>query len=107
MGNFLDYLRRDELYKMDDTTIVIQVLKIEEDLQKKLNVDCIFTSASNGSLNLYYNIFTNMSFKKMRSIKKYFLDNIPHVTTVNFDNNGFTVQLTRIHGLDVLDTNQY
>jgi len=107
MGNFLDYLKKNELYTMGDSKIIIHVLKIEEDLQKKLNIDCIFTSASNGSLNLYYNVFSNMSFKKMRLIKKYFLDNIPHVTTVNFDDSGFTVQLTRMHGLDVLDANQY
>jgi hypothetical protein len=55
-------------------------------------------------MNMLFYINNNLSFKNVRIIKKYFLDNIPHVTSVNFDNSGYiTVQLTRKFGLDVLD----
>jgi len=100
-------LNNSKLYELKGAKLLVYPIRIEEDIQKKLKVDCMYSSFSNGALNIYFQIFENMEFKKLRAIKKYFLDTIPHCTNVTYDNNGFTVQLSRVFGLDVLDVNSY
>jgi len=93
--------------KLKNSKIIVYPIRIEEDLRKNYNIDCMYNSSSNGALNMYFQLFEKIEFKKLRIIKKYFLDTIPHCTNVTYDNNGFTVQLTRKFGLDVLDINSY
>jgi hypothetical protein len=95
------------LYELKGNKLLVYPIRIEEDMGNKLKVDCIYNSFSNGKLNLYFQAYDNMEFDKLRKIKKYFLDLIPHCTNVVFDNNGFIVQLTRVYGLDVLNVNEY
>jgi len=104
MGGGINY---KELYKLEGNKILVYPIRIEEDMQKKLKIDCLYTSFSNGKLNMYFQIFENAKFESLRKVKKYFLDTIPHCTNVFFDGNGFTVQLTRVCGLDVLNVNEY
>jgi len=106
-GDFIDFLNKDKnkLFELRNDTLIVYAIRIEKDIQKKLNIDCMYTSYSNGATILLY-VLSNYSFETVRNIKKYFLDTIPHVTTVEFDDDGFSVKLTRSYGLETLIVNE-
>lgn len=103
MGDFNDFLRMSKLYEMDGHRMDIQPYNIENDIKDKLGLECMYMTGSNGQFNMFFNFFDVASFENARKIKKYFFDTIPHVISVSFEHMGFTVQLTRKFGLDVLN----
>jgi len=102
----IENLQKNEIYIISDNKMYFYPVRVEKDIETKLNIGIMFTAGSNAMFNMSFSLFDIQDFKNCRRIKKYFLDNIPHVINVFFGDNSFTVQLTRKQGLDVLNINE-
>lgn len=96
------------LYRIRDYRIILYTSNIEDDIKIKSDVDVLYLDCSNVEMNIWFSISGKVNFRIARDIKKYFLDNIPYVVNVLFDNNQtFVVYLTREHKIDSLDCEIY
>lgn len=91
------------MYKIIKNKLIIYPSLIEDNIKKEIDIDLYYESFSNTTMILNFYLYDNINFKNVRSIKKYFLYNIPFVIDVEFTSNYITIKFTRKNGLDVLD----
>lgn len=93
-------INKEKLYELKNGNLTIYTYNIETDIYNKTGINIVYDVIINIDANIYFFIQENISFRKLRSIKQYFLNNMPYCINVEFDDNYVNVILTRDHGLD-------
>jgi len=91
-----------KLYKFENDNLIVYPFNIEKDIYEKTDINIMFDAISNMNARILFFIQDNITFKKLRILKKYFLDNIPYCINVEFEVNYVTVILSRKHGLEAI-----
>jgi len=94
----------EPLFEEDGDSLSVYPYNIENDINNKLKINISYDTMSNSEMKLFFYLNDNVSFDKLRNIKKYFLYHIPHCINIEYDNHYLSIIFTRKFGLDALKT---
>jgi hypothetical protein len=82
-------------YSLNGDILIINDLNIENDIFRELDIDLYCIGFKKSTYSVIFKIESTLTFKKIRQLKKYFLDNLIYVLNVKFYNGEIGVQISK------------